>query len=555
MLLARKFPSRDSRSLGHGYCPATHRRSSRPPHVERLEERQLLSGFGPADGAYMVEAWNGIYTDVKLQPGDQKIVAAGTVAGGGVALARYDSAGNPDVNYGTGGLSTPNGLGIETGSLVLQSDGKAVVALDHPSNGYYYVGAGRININGSVDSSFGTGGWNGVNVGPYNLSIPAGVGLTSTGKVVVDGARYNWTGSSFARSAVLAGFKADGSLDSGKGGFGDVGKGGQPTGSAFATFGGYGGFNSLVVQPDDKVVAVGYFNTQVATAGQLLVARYTAGVLDKTFNGTGYSTLSLPGVTYTAILNSRNDVALQSDGKIVAVSSTYAPDGSTGTLVARYTVGGTLDTTFGGGNGYVRLATGTSYGGQDVVIQPLDAKIVAVSSVAVTRLNTDGTLDGTFGTGGVKLVSAGPNFHVQGVALQSGGSIIVAGYEGTTSATQHPALMRFYGGATPSAPQVFSVVSGSAGVTQVTGRFQNMGAFDTGGATASLSADVAGVSTASVLKRDPRPASTAFALPTPRRTAAAHPTTVAPGPIFVPLVLDDHPFLDTLIAGKRRRSG
>src|SRR5207248_3272206 len=47
------------------------------PRLEPLEERQLLSGFGPEDGAYIVESWSGSYSDVKIQPGDQKIVAAG----------------------------------------------------------------------------------------------------------------------------------------------------------------------------------------------------------------------------------------------------------------------------------------------------------------------------------------------------------------------------------------------------------------------------------------------------------------------------------------------
>ena len=82
MLLARFSPRRHSRSPARGSAlpiarPCHRRRPSCPPHVEPLEARQLLSGFGPADGAYVVAPWIGSYKDVQVQPGDQKIVAAG----------------------------------------------------------------------------------------------------------------------------------------------------------------------------------------------------------------------------------------------------------------------------------------------------------------------------------------------------------------------------------------------------------------------------------------------------------------------------------------------
>ena len=46
-------------------------------HLERLEERIVLSGFGPEDGSYIVENREGSYTSIQIQPSDQKIVAAG----------------------------------------------------------------------------------------------------------------------------------------------------------------------------------------------------------------------------------------------------------------------------------------------------------------------------------------------------------------------------------------------------------------------------------------------------------------------------------------------
>ena len=91
-----------------------------------------------------MEPWIGSYSDVQIQPGDRKIVAAGGVNPNNdytdqrMAIARYDSLGNPDNTYGSGGPSIPPLSGVsapalgssnESGyDLVLQPDGKAVVA-------------------------------------------------------------------------------------------------------------------------------------------------------------------------------------------------------------------------------------------------------------------------------------------------------------------------------------------------------------------------------------------------------------------------------------------
>jgi len=170
------------------------RRATAKPRLEPLEERQLLSGFGSADGAYIVEPWAGTYQAVQIQPGTgNQIVAAGTMditnptIDHRMAIARYDSAGNPDSNYGSGGVSAPPlGPGTEYGfDLVLQpADGKAVVS-GTGSGGFV---AARFNTNGTLDGSFGTGGWNTLDALAGDSYNPAyGVGLQSTGKVVAAG--------------------------------------------------------------------------------------------------------------------------------------------------------------------------------------------------------------------------------------------------------------------------------------------------------------------------------------------------------------------------------
>ena len=57
------------------------------------------------------------------------MVAVFATAGFDFAVARYNTDGSLDVNFGTGGLVTTNFGGIDFGSAVaLQKDGKIVVA-------------------------------------------------------------------------------------------------------------------------------------------------------------------------------------------------------------------------------------------------------------------------------------------------------------------------------------------------------------------------------------------------------------------------------------------
>lgn len=109
---------------------------------------------------------------------------------------------------------------------------------------------------------------------------------------------------------------------------------------------------------------------------------------------------------------------------------------------------GALDTTFGG-TGLVatqpssHFPTGMSDGSTGVAVQS-DLKTVVVGNayqydnkawhlnIAVTRYNTDGSLDPTFGSGGVVYIpadsAANPTFpHAYSVAIQADGKIVVAG--------------------------------------------------------------------------------------------------------------------------------
>ncbi|MEC9022020.1 MAG: hypothetical protein VX597_00260, partial [Pseudomonadota bacterium] len=133
-------------------------------------------------------------------------------------------------------------------------------------------------------------------------------------------------------------------------------------------------------------------------------------------------------------------VVIQSDGKIVVAGTSYDEQGVDRSFtVIRYNVDGTLDQSFG--NGGVALTdfpgdVSLTVGGGGILLQP-DGKILVAgrssqdttgSDFSVLRYNTDGTLDASFGTGGVVTTAVGPGYDkAHGLALQSDGSIVVVG--------------------------------------------------------------------------------------------------------------------------------
>jgi uncharacterized delta-60 repeat protein len=172
---------------------------------------------------------------------------------------------------------------------------------------------------------------------------------------------------------------------------------------------------------------------KILVAGRILtdvaIARYTmTGTLDTTFKGSGI-------VTTTNGPTEAYDIAFQND-RIVAVG--VSVDGSESDyLVVRYDADGNLDTGFNG-NGIVTtsVATGTddvSYYG--VAIQP-DDKIVATGEgrdnngdpvIVLARYNDDGTLDPDFNGAKVVTTSVGSGVAGAKIAIQDDGEIVVAG--------------------------------------------------------------------------------------------------------------------------------
>jgi uncharacterized delta-60 repeat protein len=177
--------------------------------------------------------------------------------------------------------------------------------------------------------------------------------------------------------------------------------------------------NEIAIQTDGKIIAVG-------SGDSMEVVRYTVnGSLDASFNGTGMAQ-STPGDAL--------GVTIQPDGKIIVVGHNGA-SGNLDLKVVRYNTNGTLDTTFDG-DGIVETAIGNGSDiGYAVAVQA-DGKIIVSgrsdtppsfpTSYAIIRYNANGSIDTSFGTQGVIIPPLSGNTFAHHMALQADGKIVLA---------------------------------------------------------------------------------------------------------------------------------
>lgn len=158
-------------------------------------------------------------------------------------------------------------------------------------------------------------------------------------------------------------------------------------------------YSSVVVQPDDKIIVAGSVYRAKTGADSLLIRFDSNGVLDASFGSNGKVVVAL-----SPFAEQLEAVAVQPDGKIVAVGLIYSPTTqSTDFLAARFNADGSLDANFGA-NGIATLNQGSIDKFNAVKIQP-DGKIVAVGrtsdggQAAIIRFNSDGSLDTSFAGG------------------------------------------------------------------------------------------------------------------------------------------------------------
>ena len=345
---------------------------------------------------------------------DGKIVVAGYAdlgSGNRFAVARFNTDGTLDTTFnpapapqpGTVSTTIDNDPTSNTGSsVVIQQDGKIVVAGNAVIGSETRFAVARFNTDGTLDTTFNPApapqpGTVSTTVDNSATSVGFSVAMQQDGKIVIAG--YAVIGSGVLFGA--ARFKADGTLDT------TFNAGGVQPGTVTTTIDNDPTSNtdlSVAIQQDGKIVVAG--SSVIGSENRFAVARFNVnGTLDTTFNA---SSPTQPGTVTTTIDNNSSSVgvsvAIQQDGKIVEVGYT-ALGGIVGRFaVARFNTNGTLDTTFNAGG-----------------IQP--------GTVSTTIENAPGTC------------------IAQAVAIQQDGKIVAAGYVEMSGGNRF-AVARFLGGTT-----------------------------------------------------------------------------------------------------------
>ena len=338
---------------------------------------------------------------------DGRVVVAGysdAAGGGDFALARYNADGSLDTTFGSGGKvltdfgSASNDFAAD---IEVQPNGKIVVAGSSRASGNYDFAVVRYDTDGSFDTGFGSGGKVLTDLGAAQIDQASALTIQQGGKIVVAG--HSDAGGS--RDFALVSYNPDGGLDTG---FGSGGKVLTDLGAASLDYA-----NSIEVQPNGKIVAAGAGDA--LGVGDFALVRYNAdGSLDAGFGASGKVLTDLGSASY----DEAQALAIRQDGKIVAVGYSDA---------------------------------------------------VSSSDFALVRYNADGSLDAGFGSGGKVLSGFGPSIGSEAfaVAIQSDGKIVAAG-DALVNGNEDFAIAR-YQGAQPvvAGPQIsgFSPRSGPVGTT------------------------------------------------------------------------------------------
>ncbi len=366
------------------------------------------------------------FDTVVIQP-DGKILAAGRifivtpVFANTTGVVRYNTNGSLDTTFGTGGRLTVEVAGgtIDFPTLVLQPDGKfVIVGRFSPTSGNPKIGIVRYNANGTVDTTFGT---NGLTVSSFpegNTNSQSDAVLQPDGKIVVSG---SWRGTAFC----VARWNADGTLDTS---FGT--SGGDTCVNTNAT----GATYSIALQADGKIVMSGGRTTSFTVPFDFVVFRFNPnGTPDTSFDGDGYVTTDLTAGNDNAL-----SVLVRPNGKIIAVGSARAfnaPD--TGFGLVQYNTDGSLDQSFGtAGKSLVTFAGGETFVEDFPAALQSNGKVVIGRSrrraspnvgneSQIARFNENGSLDTTFGSGGQIIFL--PIQNVRDLVLQPDGKIVTVG--------------------------------------------------------------------------------------------------------------------------------
>jgi uncharacterized delta-60 repeat protein len=353
------------------------------------------------------------------------VLVAGSFVLTGLMPRVKAAAGDVDPTFGNGGeviTDFPGKSRSTAQGIAIQADGKIVVAgssLGHTdlSADFEVFSLARYHQDGTLDATFGTGGR--VNtIFPNAFSNRCfAVAIQPDGKIVAGGDAF----LQFSQNFALARYNVDGSLDAS-----------FASGGTFVLplpIGDEPVINALAIQTDGRIIVAGQAELSPSKQDFFVLRLNSDGTLDGSFGFGGIAVISF-GSNFAFL----EDVALQTDGRILVSGEVLVPEGNTVFSefgVARLNPDGSLDTSFGVGGEVITEVDNPSIGplgsGADArSVRPLpDGRILVGGGLNcdIARYLPNGDLDSSFGVGG-KAVDSFPGGPLM---LLPNGQLIIAG--------------------------------------------------------------------------------------------------------------------------------
>ncbi|MDB5269101.1 MAG: Delta-60 repeat protein/Por secretion system C-terminal sorting [Hymenobacter sp.] len=341
-------------------------------------------------------------------------------------MRRLNADGTPDVAF-----ATQTGTGTDGGSVValaLQSTGKILVgcAFSRTYNGVLTGNLVRLNATGSVDAAFNAGGTGFTYNEQVSSSAPnfgnniRSLTVQTDDKILVGGNLDRYNGQDAAN---LVRLNANGTLDTSF----SVGALGL-TATGALTSPSSGTPETILVQPDGKIVVGGTFAQVNGVPAGNLVRLNANGTIDNTFLSTGTN-----GTVRT--------VARQPDGKLLVGGLFTQVNGQAGGGLVRLNADGTRDVSFTPG---VLSPTGNTTGIYNVRLNA-DGTIVACGTFTayngtarggVARVSATGVLDTSFGPATATTAPTAPNIIYNLLELTNGQLLVGGTFTSFAGATR-----------------------------------------------------------------------------------------------------------------------
>ena len=307
------------------------------------------------------------------------------------------------------------------GTVITPVSGRIYEVSINPVTGKVFVAGGsdttdvlvQYNSSGTLDTTFNGDGIATQDNSINNQPLITSVILQNDGYTLVARGTTEPPGGGGNNSAnfELARFTSTGTLD---GTFGSSGR------VSTDVDGRRDKINDLALQPDGRIIAVGYANIGAGNQDLAIVRYLPNGALDASFGASGEVIRNFRDNTDAIVA-----VAIQSDGKILVEAGSFSGMGA----LLRYTPSGNLDNTFGGGDGIADLpfpvtSEPINDHGDGIALQS-NGKIVVRHNNSLSRFNADGSLDTSFGVSGFSTTVSG--FTATHMEVVAGDKIMLVG--------------------------------------------------------------------------------------------------------------------------------